>query len=389
MKVLAVRTRAWRSSAAVLTATVALSFQIGAGQTLSAEGVLDQYVTGNAERVVAELTRSSESVSAFSRDLKSTAPGWITVRGPNEVRKRELAVATLALEAARWLKPAPFGSFPMGRDDPTWQSRADLLEWACALLRSHEPALPAERSWQLASLALIEGAPRLFNAASNLEAFGKRQVAHARARFPDEPRIRLAEAIIDLESTGTLGYPLNDNKARFIEVVEQSGAPSVPGTFGERDVRKHVQLAVAELAALLRDRHVGAEAELRIGATEVELSEPEPALGHLSETLELTTDPFLCYHARFFRAAAYTTLTRTQEAEADYRAALNLAPRAQSATVGLAWLFAVTNRPNDASALVSETLASGAVPSDPYASFRSGDLRLWATYVEDLRAAIR
>ncbi|HKV99723.1 MAG TPA: hypothetical protein VJN96_07860 [Vicinamibacterales bacterium] len=375
--------------ATTLIAVMTFSIQEGVAQTLSANGILDQYAGGNADSVVRTLATSSESVSAFSRDLKTTAQSWIAARGSADARKRELAVATVALEAARWMKPAPFGSFSVMRDDPTWENRVDLIEWACELLRKHDPALPAERSWHLAALALIEEASSLFHAYAKFQSIGKHHVAHARLRFPDERRIDLAEAVIDLLSAGILGYPMNVTRPNFVAVVEESGTADVPGKFGSNDTRRRVQLAVEELAALLNDEHVGAEAQLRLGAIELYLSQGQLALAHFDETLRLTKDPFLCYHARFFRAAALVGLNRVPEAEADYRTALQLAPRAQSATVGLAWLLAVNNRASDASGIVSDALSSGTIHEDPYASYDSGDFRMWTRYIADVREAIR
>src|SRR5690348_11746147 len=70
------------------------------GETPKTTDLLDQYLRGQFEAVVATLATFSR-FKDFAEDLERDAPTWIEAGGPALRAKRELAAATVALEASR------------------------------------------------------------------------------------------------------------------------------------------------------------------------------------------------------------------------------------------------------------------------------------------------
>ncbi len=101
---------------------------------------------------------------------------WIVAApAPREQARRRLAAATFVLDVALTAR------------DRTGGIPVSLIEWACDRLRETKRAEPAERDWWIATVGLLED-PGTRNTALPFH------LAHASARFDEEPRFDLADA---------------------------------------------------------------------------------------------------------------------------------------------------------------------------------------------------
>lgn len=418
----------------VLAGAACLAGTLHASPDLSAHALLDAYDRGDYRTVVVNLPARREALSTFAHDLEDATVTWIS-NAPADVQvRRRLIAATVALEAARGFALRPD---PARMTERQWQDRQRLLEWACRLVRQTNPPSEAERWWQLASVALVEqsyGYP--FYAFAGAWDDAREHLAHASARFPGEPRLALAKAVVAEESAGLVGYALDglpnapldqprydvrvrDMPGASLDLVlsqplaprptppagrvpmaaaRRGGAPNGPRTFptDALDFRVPLREAVRAYGALLTRDGIGAEAQLHVGAIEISLDQPDLALPHLDAALQGLSDPVMQYAVQFYRAAALTRLGQVQDAEIAFRAALGVSPHAESATVGLAWLLTLNQHRAEASELVGGELTAAssdrgsdlATALDPLAIYALGDARLWDADIRHLRAAL-
>jgi predicted Zn-dependent protease len=91
--------------------------------------------------------------------------------------------------------------------------------------------------------------------------------------------------------------------------------------------------------------------------------------------------------SRFFRARIYDRLDRRPEAEAAYRSALEIYPRAQSASMALATLLFIRGEEAEAQRLVENVLASPGA-EDPWRLYFLQDYRRLPMYIDQMRAAL-
>src|SRR5690348_12188984 len=191
----------------VLAGAACLAGTLHASPDLSAHALLDAYDRGDYRTVVVNLPARHEALSTFAHDLEDATVTWIS-NAPADVQvRRRLIAATVALEAARGFALRPD---PAKMTERQWQDRQRLLEWACRLVRQTNPPSEAERWWQLASVALVEqsyGYP--FYAFAGAWDDAREHLTHASARFPGEPRLALARAVVAEESAGLVGYALD------------------------------------------------------------------------------------------------------------------------------------------------------------------------------------
>ena len=131
--------------------------------------------------------------------------------------------------------------------------------------------------------------------------------------------------------------------------------------------------AALERAAGLYERVVShealaAEANLRLGYVRLLQGQSDAALSHFDKVPPLTKNAALRYLSHLYSGWLLGSLGRTQEAAAAYRAALSLAPRAQSATSLLVALFLRNNQLAEAEAAAEEFLVGQKAAIDPWRS---------------------
>ena len=228
---------------------------------------LDRYLRGDFEAVAAELKTVSEFGDLLN-DLKREGPGWISAAPAAEQSRCWLAAATFALEAARaaereeWepvqrvdLGPTPQtsneGKFlpPFSPADALWWKPPPLLiEWGCALVRQDPAAQPIRtnlaprrrrRRATPSGLRVPDRQPvgRAGNPEDEVN-----HLKHALARFPNEPRFALAQAI----------------------AVEWRTWPTAAKR--KRTSARNLPDAMRAFEGQTKDATIGAEATLRLGA---------------------------------------------------------------------------------------------------------------------------
>jgi hypothetical protein len=371
----------------------------------TARELVGRYDRGDVDQVVTLLSQRADDVGDFADDLRKMSADWISGQPPDVAVRRRLVVATVALEAARAMPPHPDR---LKITEKQWAARVRLVEWGCDLLRSAgPPAGAAERWWGLASVAFLEqGAGHPFYAYDGLWSSGVRHLVHLAPRVPDEPRWALADGVFAEQAAGLVGYPLDDLPndpalpPRYDVHVRETPAgadlvfnnpKALTFPIDRKNFRVPLRAAVQNYSRLRSNPAVGAEADLRLGAIETTLDQPSLAYPHFTSAAARLRDPLLLYAAHFFCAAALTRLGQVQEAQLEFRRALDVMPHAESATVGLAWLLSLNQHRHEASLAAADALAASTAsktPTDPLTMYPLGDAHLWSTYIVELRRAI-
>ena len=311
--------------------------------TVSATDLLEYYEAGEVEAVRDALTRaSSGDLGIVLTALSRNARAWIEADGPEWRERRRTVAALVAIETAR------------AGLDRQWVHSLELIEWGATLLASAAPS-ETERAWQLAALALCEGArdPIAIEAAAT----------RLDKRFPGEPRVLLARAFV-----------------REIEFWDEDLL-----RWGQADSRRAMPPLLAAAAAAPNR----SEAMLRLAYFALYDGTPEEALRFLGEIASSQDDRGHAYLTGLFSGWANARLGRWTEAIAGYRAALAAAPEAKTARLHLAAaLFAGGDRA-EANGIIETTMDATPGTEDPWTTYGYGDFRRFALYVDRAREALR
>jgi len=338
--------------------------------------LLDRYERGEHEAVFAELVRAGDA-TAVLKDLQSSGSAWIQARGSAEVRRRQLVAASFALEAA-----VPH----------LWPEDVDpLVEWGCELMRKRGSAADApEHLWQLASVAIFGRARddgRLVTRAGPGAPLGSHvppprraidHIAHAEQRIPEEPRFRLAEAML----AATLADTEPPRDAPWISTAQ------LPRNSDGAMRRARAAQAIQLFEPLIEVPALRAEAEVRLGYLKLVLHEFEASLDHFAQARG-TDDVFVAYLARFLSGRALDALNRRDDANAMYRSALEVVPHAQSASEALAANLFLAGAAGDAYAAAQDALSGDPRRGDPWHEFGYGDRRFIPARMSALREALK
>ena len=341
--------------------------------------LLDQYLRGEFDDVTDELARVDD-FDALLDGLRRDGDPWVRVAGDHAIEHRRLAAATFAMEAARaaervmdwkWVQKVERLSpnLPPPPDAIWWKAPPLLLEWGCALMRTAPAPSAIERLWHMAAVGSAQRAGDYeFLIGSPWDERGNpddeiQHLDHVIARFPDEPRFVLAQAI-----------------------AVEAYSWSIAGRRGRFGVRQRADV-VSALESAARDPLIAPEAMVRLAFVHIRSRRPADALPLLDEVAPLTRDPYVSYLASYFRGQALEQLDRAEEAAAAYRRALETVPRAQSATLALSAMVARAGRPLEATALVEASLAEP-LAVDPWREYGAADNRFWPYLIDRLHTAI-
>jgi tetratricopeptide (TPR) repeat protein len=331
---------------------------------------------------------------------------WISANR-STLPKRRLAAASFVLDASReW------------QGTLNWVYARRLISWAChEFAAPGAPAQPGEELWYQASIALLGGAEdwwfligrsgfnggrRAGRAPIDDEVF-QGHIAHAAARFPNDPRFALAAAV-SIESlsweVGALGRDPNRRGIVAGEIepdalarVEDSddlqlaalGRPPKRGLSAGPGVAE-VRRVARSFETLSTEPPIAAEAHIRAGLVAYRIANHEQALVHLTQVVKLTDDPYLIYLSRLIEGIVWERQSRDEEAVTAYRAALQAVPRAQSASTMLVARLIKLGRLAEAAQVAEGFFASGPPPADPWRLYRLGDFRSWTSLMTRLRA---
>lgn len=288
---------------------------------------------------------SRGNLSPVLTALKRDAAAWIDADGQAHRGRRRLAAVVFALEVAD------------AALDGQWLDALDLMEWACGLIRTQPRGSEIERTFHLAAIALIEGARDLRALDGHL--------IHVRARFPDEPRILLAQAF----KAETEYWRL----FRSLDFGYDGGDASI---------------AVPALRKAAARKENAREVNLRLGFLAFQEDAYDLALRDLAK-VPPGDDPGQLYLARVISGWAYEKQKKTNDAIQAYRAALEAFPGGQVATLHLSAALYATDRRAEADGLVEEMLRTDPPPPDPWRIFGYGDYRRLPLLIETLRKGIQ
>jgi hypothetical protein len=148
--------RAWRvTTLSVAVAVCALTAGATRAQAPAVTAYLDRYLDGDFDRVLADVA-AKKDYDGLLKDLEHGGAAWVDAGKPADRARRELAAATVALEASRlaydsldwkWVEeiipiapgtPLLPGMLPQTYHPPPqilWKTPPKLAEWGCALLR--------------------------------------------------------------------------------------------------------------------------------------------------------------------------------------------------------------------------------------------------------------
>jgi VWFA-related protein len=346
---------------------------------------LDRYLHGEFDAVVSEVAARGKYDDLLD-DLKRHGPAWIDAEGPAGRSRRALAAATFALETTRaaededwkWIQRINLGSspgFPRPSYQPEpalwWKTPPRLLEWGCATIRDIGTPTPVERIWHLAALSVAERRSDfefLLGSPWELRENPKDEIEHlnhASFRFPDEPRIALAQSIAMEWRT----WPLT---ARHPRTAVLNATDAMRGF--ERQ---------------LNDPLIGAEAALRLGALRLRGRNVTGAIELFDRVERQTRDRYLIYLARYFGGQARERQSKPADAEKSYRGALATIPKAISATMALAAVLTRDGRMTEASTIAEAALTANPPPVDPWRTYAAADDRFWPVLITRLQAEIR
>jgi tetratricopeptide (TPR) repeat protein len=325
----------------------------GAQDPGSVSLALDAYAAGDFRRVETQLERIGDPATflpAFQRD----AAAWVTTAAVETRPPRRLIAAAVALEVAARHMGAP----RLGHQ---------LIEWGARLL-ALDPPRDAERIWYLTAIALSQRALDQSLVRPNPLPREWDLAVQARQRFPGEDRFHLAPAIV----TERLSWRPTQY-ARF-------SSPNAYAT--PKDV-------IRAFEPLLSRVTIRAEVHLRLGHTRLRLGNHAASLDHFSQVQTLTREPFLLYLAHYFTGRAKQALGDRAAAVAAYAAALEIVPRAQSASLSLA-VLAFADDDRDRAFAVAARAVNGTEPvDDPWRLYQAADSRFLPGFLGLLRRATR
>jgi tetratricopeptide (TPR) repeat protein len=329
----------------------------------------------------------------LGKAVLADGPKWLAVAPPT--RSHRLGVlGAFVLEVAR-------GS--LGRN---WPAARAAIEWVCVQY-SHEPEVTdTERLWHLAALSLAEGAgdvqfltwePTPNTYVSKKVLYGhlthvelrtgksswiglSRAIAHERDTYPERRR----EIALGMEAQMKKAYEtMHFAKTYDLQLAPMSDEDREMAREYER--RLTIRAAAKEFLDLQNHPEAGVDATLRAGVLLSRVTEDAEALRLLAKAAQ-SGDAFVQYVSHFYAGKITERAGRTDDAIAQYRAAMAINPKAQSAPFALAAIFSRTARVDDARALVAEAVKQPA-EDDPAKSYGTGTLHLWPSRIQALRAA--
>jgi tetratricopeptide (TPR) repeat protein len=281
-----------------------------------------------------------------------------------------------------------------------WGELRPMVEWACALLRQSAVPMPFEREWFLASVQLFrdfgDADVRPVIGAGVQREYGQApgHLGHSHARFAGEPWFRL---IVAERQTNQLAGVIRARRE-----LSEPEYDKIEWLRTNRDLQsaaKDRSVEYAYLADLRRARQdllplaaaptVRARVHLNLGGIALSFSQRDLARRHFDEVAPSTPNRCLAYLGHLLRGRVDELTGSPKEAERSFRAALNLVPRAQSATLALGALLWLDDRQAEATAIVEDAFSGSSVADDPWTAFqKGGHCTEWHQFIANLRVGL-
>jgi tetratricopeptide (TPR) repeat protein len=370
--------------------------------------VLERYHLGTVP-TSAELSTLAAAASdgRLLTSLRTDGWDWLQAGGPAGIAGRRLSMAALVLEVESMQYQTGVVSSP-------------VIEWACANLRETEKPLPAERAWQIATVALMQRGASESDYSVHL--------AHARMRFENEPRLLLADAwkhrswipdgfrhnplvwtnpyvpygawghgdgsripMLVWSPAGTIaeysapGFSGRENNQYWesTQPAGNMGSPVLPPSTDE----DHFFRAENDYRRARGAAAVAAEAELRLGELDLLYAKPTSAFDHFEAALKRTSDPDLRYLAYFLMGRSEEQQSQWSAACVYYNKALQANPNGRS-VIDL-WARVLDQQGLFAEALAMRARVTVPAAADPWDAFSTGDLVSVPSLIVELRKAIQ
>jgi tetratricopeptide (TPR) repeat protein len=350
--------------------------------------LLDLYSRGDydaASKMVGDATRPQ--ARALRAALVSTGHKWIH-DAPEDLSHRILAAAAFALEfEAVRAEKGEWSTF----DGDQCAGRC-AIEWACTILRARGDADEAERRWHRATVALVGGVRDWSFLLTPLTAPTPRSrptghVLHVLARLPGDPHARLAKAIA-IASRHIVADEMDAPRPGERSHIAMPAFVPVAATALSGRLQVQFEYAKQQLADLVTDPVVGAEARMRLGYLHWRSGQYEEALMAERVAAEATTDLSLRYIAYFVAAQAAQAAGDLMGAEDWYSKALETRPASQSATIGLAALLFLRGDAGTAYAAIERSRAERPKDDDPWRLFLYADYPRLPALIHELRNSV-
>ena len=430
--------RTLKSGVAVLAGAAILSLSVT--QTHAEQGrksdlaaLLDLYATGQYNEAISTVERTSDNSRKEMRLLWMTeGRKWIDAQ-PLEKNRRLLVAASFALEVehvmverGKWFS-GPWVETKSGGH--TCSGRC-VMGWAVQCLLDRGAPDEAERAWWLAAIAIVQGVHDtgfLYSAgqAFPMASWGATAklrpqppkppaglVVSALARFPDEPRFRLARAMAEASkydvtvddaprspavnndvSVRGATTTLSQGDARSSITVRMNGVPVAAtlspvleenrARYSERD------RLIADFFALSTDPVVGTDARIRLGYLLWATGDDARASVELAAAAKVAANADQKCLAYFLLGTVARSMNNIDGAATAFTAALQARPRTQSASVALASIEVQRGNGGRAHELAKQTLGATDADSDPWRLFLYGSYPQWSALRDALRAKIR
>ena len=290
----------------------------------------------------------------LSRDAEAS----IALNGKAEVPRRRLVAAVFALELGR------------AGIDTQWEITKGAVEWACRTLRRAGPPTEAERLWHLASLALLEASfePIIVEAVTQERAALPEHLKHIADRFPKEPRLALARALLREHEF----WMKHINFLNGIRTHDDSVA----------------SVAIPALETAAQHPDTRPEARLRLGFLEYRRGNLDAALAHLTFAAQGDDDPTRVYLAHLFTGWAHEKASHSSDAIESFRRA-TAAVNGLSAALALGVRLYEQDARDEADALVKAALDPALAVPDPWKLYGYGDFRRFPQLLARLRPCSR
>jgi hypothetical protein len=327
----------------------------------------------HADSVYAEVTREGKK--------------WVAAKGPKEVERRRLVLATFVLEVLERLGPdreqtdAEKDIRALARGaiapDTEWAVGMRLANYVRQQLVDQRTPSPLEIVWHQAFIGLIEYYAMKDGGTPNTGVIAelKIELEYVRDRYPKEPQFLLAWAWGDYwdyrPAAESMLWPEKMDIDHLWDTWEIPFLHSAEGYY----------------AAALANASTAAEAKVRIAEMRLKRNDPDGALAILHDVDATSGDREIRYLSSLEQGWAYDMKGDVAKSIESFRRALAFLPDAQTASIALAGALMIGGQPDEASDLVDRALAEHVL--DPWIFHRYPAFEHYSDLMNRLREELK